>query len=121
MFDQVNNIAIIIRKCWLGNEEGIERVSAFCCMNFRIKNAKIFTVKIIANAREKINLILAAATGQPMERIATDTERDFFLDAQGAVDYGIVDEVLTKNPTGTDSAGANQGGSLDHGDKKAAG
>ena len=52
--------------------------------------------KEILRLRDKINNILVKATGQPMERIAQDTERDFFLDAKAAVDYGIVDEVLTK-------------------------
>jgi ATP-dependent protease ClpP protease subunit len=45
-----------------------------------------------------------------MERISTDTERDFFLDAKGAVEYGIVDEVLVKTPVGQDGTGANDGG-----------
>ncbi|MEP7200258.1 MAG: ATP-dependent Clp protease proteolytic subunit [Chloroflexota bacterium] len=76
--------------------------------------------KEILRLREKINLILVAATGQPMERIATDTERDFFLDAQGAVDYGIVDEVLTKTQVGSDGTGTKESGSVNHGDKKAA-
>src|SRR5207253_5367697 len=51
--------------------------------------------KEILRLRDKINNILVRASGQPMERIAQDTERDFFLDAQGAVEYGIVDEVLS--------------------------
>jgi len=43
----------------------------------------------------KLNKILAQATGQALERIERDTDRDFYLDAQGAKEYGIVDEVLT--------------------------
>ncbi|MCK4806378.1 MAG: ATP-dependent Clp protease proteolytic subunit [Candidatus Aegiribacteria sp.] len=45
--------------------------------------------------REKLNIILAEHTGQPLERIAKDSDRNFWMDAQEAVDYGIVDNVLT--------------------------
>jgi len=38
--------------------------------------------------------ILANATGQPLEVIERDTDRDFYLDAKGAVEYGLVDQVL---------------------------
>jgi ATP-dependent Clp protease protease subunit len=46
--------------------------------------------------RQKVllNEILAKSTGQPLEVIERDTDRDFYLDAKGAVDYGLVDEVL---------------------------
>ncbi len=50
--------------------------------------------KEILRLRERLNEILVKHTGQTMERIETDTERDFFMDAQGAVDYGVVDRVL---------------------------
>jgi ATP-dependent Clp protease, protease subunit len=66
--------------------------------------------KEILRLREKINTILVAVTGQTMERISLDTERDFFLDAKGAVDYGIVDEVLSKNPAPADGTGASDAG-----------
>ena len=66
--------------------------------------------KEILRLREKINTILVGVTGQTMERISMDTERDFFLDAQGAVEYGIVDEVLVKTPAGQDGIGASDGG-----------
>jgi len=41
-----------------------------------------------------LNDILAKSTGQPLEVIERDTDRDFYLDAKGAVEYGLVDEVL---------------------------
>jgi len=41
-------------------------------------------------------MFLAECTGQSLEKIAQDTDRDFFLDAQGAVDYGLADQVLLK-------------------------
>jgi ATP-dependent Clp protease protease subunit len=41
-----------------------------------------------------LNGILASHTGQPLEIIERDTDRDFYLDAKGAVEYGLVDQVL---------------------------
>ena len=46
------------------------------------------------HTRDVINDIIALHTGQPLERIRHDTERDFFMSAEGAQEYGIVDEVL---------------------------
>lgn len=48
----------------------------------------------ILDLRERLNNILAQNTGQPVERIALDTERDNFMSAQDAVSYGLVDKVL---------------------------
>jgi ATP-dependent Clp protease, protease subunit len=45
-----------------------------------------------------LNEILAAHTGQPIERIAKDTDRDRYLSAPEAKEYGLVDEVLAKPP-----------------------
>ncbi len=50
----------------------------------------------ILKTREVLNLILSQHTGQHMERISKDTDRDFYMDAQQAKDYGIVDDILTK-------------------------
>ncbi|SAI71818.1 ATP-dependent Clp protease proteolytic subunit [Bordetella ansorpii] len=49
----------------------------------------------ILDLRERLNRILADNTGQPVERIAVDTERDNFMSAEDAVSYGLVDKVLT--------------------------
>jgi ATP-dependent Clp protease protease subunit len=46
--------------------------------------------------RQRLNEILASHTGQPIERIAKDTDRDFFLSAAQAKEYGVVDEILTR-------------------------
>ena len=46
------------------------------------------------NTRDVINDIIALHTGQPLERIRRDTERDYYMSAEGAKEYGIVDEVL---------------------------
>jgi ATP-dependent Clp protease protease subunit len=45
--------------------------------------------------RDRLNKILAHHTGQPLEKIQQDTDRDNFLSAQQAVDYGLIDKVLT--------------------------
>lgn len=50
----------------------------------------------ILNVRERLNRVLAQHTGQPIERIAQDTDRDRFMDAEAAVDYGLVDKLLTQ-------------------------
>jgi ATP-dependent Clp protease protease subunit len=49
----------------------------------------------ILRLRALVDQILARHTGQPVERIARDTDRDFILDARQALEYGLVDEVLT--------------------------
>ena len=50
----------------------------------------------ILKTRERLNVILAERTGQPLEKIRHDTERDYFLSAQEAKDYGLVDSVIEK-------------------------
>ncbi len=50
----------------------------------------------ILKTREKLNKILAENTGKPIEIIERDTERDFFMSAQEAMNYGVVDKILTK-------------------------
>ena len=52
--------------------------------------------KEILETRESLNVILAQHTGQPLDVIARDTERDRYLSAIQAIEYGIVDEVLSK-------------------------
>jgi ATP-dependent Clp protease, protease subunit len=54
--------------------------------------------KEILRAREVLNEILSKATGQSIEKIAKDTDRDFFLSAEESKNYGLVDQVLTKVP-----------------------
>ncbi|MBW4048393.1 MAG: ATP-dependent Clp endopeptidase proteolytic subunit ClpP [Betaproteobacteria bacterium] len=46
--------------------------------------------------RERLNAILAERTGQSIEKIAQDTDRDFFMSADQAKDYGLIDEVIAK-------------------------
>ena len=57
----------------------------------------IYTKEIVS-LREKMNDILAHHTGQPVDRIRKDTDRNFFMSAEEAREYGIVDEVIYKKP-----------------------
>ena len=50
--------------------------------------------KHILNTREKLNKILAERTGQPLEQIEKDTDRDNYLTAEEAKEYGLIDDVL---------------------------
>ncbi|MBQ6445750.1 MAG: ATP-dependent Clp protease proteolytic subunit, partial [Clostridia bacterium] len=50
----------------------------------------------ILRTRERLNRILAENTGQPIEVIAQDTERDNFMTAEEALEYGLIDKVLDK-------------------------
>lgn len=52
--------------------------------------------KEILRLRNLLNKVLVKHTGQPEERIIRDTDRNFYMDAEQAVAYGIVDEILTK-------------------------
>ena len=56
-------------------------------------------IKIVADnilkTKKKLNEILAVNTGKPLEQIEIDTERDNYMSAQEAVDYGIVDSIIT--------------------------
>jgi len=52
------------------------------------------TAKQILKIKEKINKILAKHTGQPIEKIEKDTDRDFYLSALEAKEYGLIDEVI---------------------------
>jgi ATP-dependent Clp protease protease subunit len=63
----------------------------------QVSDIEIQAEDIIAT-RELLNEILAGHTGQPIEVIAKDTERDRYLTAAQAVEYGLVDEVLIKPP-----------------------
>ncbi|HMS81988.1 MAG TPA: ATP-dependent Clp protease proteolytic subunit, partial [Burkholderiaceae bacterium] len=51
--------------------------------------------------RERLNGLLAQATGQPVERIARDTDRDNFMSAEDAVSYGLIDRTLVSRTEAT--------------------
>jgi ATP-dependent Clp protease protease subunit len=50
----------------------------------------------ILKTREQLNKILAERTGQPLDRIERDTERDYYMSADEAKEYGVVDQVISK-------------------------
>ncbi len=58
---------------------------------------KIHAERII-RMRHKLNEIMAKRSGQPLEKIERDTERDYFMTSAEAKDYGLIDEVLEKRP-----------------------
>ncbi len=53
----------------------------------------------ILKLKKQLNLILSEKTGQPLERVESDTDRDFFMNAEQAKEYGIVDEVIASRKT----------------------
>lgn len=59
--------------------------------------------KEILKIKDTIHHILARHTGQPIERIRTDTERDFFMSGEEALEYGIVDKIIEKREMQTES------------------
>jgi ATP-dependent Clp protease, protease subunit len=61
--------------------------------------------KEILYLRQRLNEAMAKNTGQPIEKIERDVERDFFLSAEQARDYGIVDSVLERRPDDSVRAG----------------
>ncbi len=52
--------------------------------------------KRILRVRQTLNKILSEITGKPLEKIERDTERDYFMSAEESVEYGLIDEVITK-------------------------
>lgn len=57
--------------------------------------------KEILYLKKKLNQHLADHTGQPLSTIEDDTERDFFMSAEEAKDYGLIDQVITRKPSAT--------------------
>jgi ATP-dependent Clp protease protease subunit len=52
------------------------------------------TAKHIVKIKDKINQILAKHTGQKLARVERDTDRDFYLTAEEAKNYGLIDEII---------------------------
>lgn len=55
--------------------------------------------KEILYLKQQLNHYLAEHTGQPLERIAEDTERDFFMSPQESMEYGLIDRVIERRPS----------------------
>ena len=64
-------------------------------MRGQAEDMRIHTEHIL-RTRERLNRILAERTGQPLDRIAADTDRDNFLSAEEAAAYGLIDKVVSK-------------------------
>ena len=64
----------------------------------------------ILKIREKLNQIMAQHTGQPLEKIAQDTERDYFMSADEAKAYGLIDEVIVRSQEKPQTNGAKSAG-----------
>ncbi|MBM3255255.1 MAG: ATP-dependent Clp endopeptidase proteolytic subunit ClpP [Candidatus Omnitrophica bacterium] len=74
------NSRIMIHQPWGGVQGAAEDISRHA--------------KEILKMRDNINEILARHTGQPLDKVQKDTDRDYFMSAQEAKDYGIIDEVI---------------------------
>jgi ATP-dependent Clp protease protease subunit len=53
--------------------------------------------------KDELNTILAELTGQPLEKVEADTDRDYFMSAEDARVYGLIDSIVTRKP---DAGGA---------------
>ena len=62
--------------------------------------------KEILYHKQRLNELLADHTGQPFSRIQEDTERDFFMSAVEAKDYGLIDQVIDRRPSATNPIAA---------------
>jgi ATP-dependent Clp protease protease subunit len=78
------NARVLIHQPWAG---GISGQAADIALH----------AKEILRMRESINDLLVKHTGQAVEKIARDTDRDFIMSAQQAKEYGLVDEIITKH------------------------
>lgn len=58
----------------------------------------LISAKRIIKLREEINKYLAEWTGQPLKKVEKDTDRDYFMSAEEAKEYGIIDQVITRPP-----------------------
>ncbi|KPK98409.1 MAG: Clp protease ClpP [Omnitrophica WOR_2 bacterium SM23_72] len=76
------NSRIMIHQPWGGIQGAAEDISRHA--------------KEILNMRDKINEILASHTGQPLEKIQKDTDRDYFMSAVESKAYGLIDEVIVQ-------------------------
>ena len=74
------NSRVMIHQPWGGFEGAAEDISRHA--------------REILKMRDRINEILAKHTGQPLEKIQKDTDRDYFMSAKEAQEYGLVDEVI---------------------------
>ena len=70
--------------------------------------AKTRKYKCLEEARRRYRELLSRDTGQPIERIARDFDRDLFMTPEQAREYGIIDEILSRDELGTNRAPSNR-------------
>jgi ATP-dependent Clp protease, protease subunit len=69
--------------------------------------------KEVLGIRERMNHILAEHTGQPVDRVAKDVDRDYFMSPEEATEYGLIDRVLSRRDAVSPPKDADQGGTPD--------
>ena len=80
---------------WEGMKPGVPE--GMPCISYPLSPPNTYpTWEEIIKTRERLNKILAHHTGQPIEKIQTDTERDNFMGVEAAIEYGLVDKSLEK-------------------------
>jgi len=65
--------------------------------------------KEILRLKQDLNTILAKHTGQPVEKVEQDTDRDYYMTSSQALEYGIIDEVIVKRASGSKEGGTSHG------------
>jgi len=63
----------------------------------------------ILRLQDVIRELLVKHTGQPMEKIISDTDRDYYMNSEAAMQYGVVDEILKKGPAAEKGAATEKG------------
>ena len=100
MTEQTNAWALILAAGAKGKRYAMPHAKIMIHQPFGQVGGQISDIEIqaseILKTRDVLNEILASHTGQSIERIAKDTDRDFYMDAQQSKDYGIVDDILSK-------------------------
>jgi ATP-dependent Clp protease, protease subunit len=79
------NAKILIHQVWTGQFGG------------QASDVEIRAREVI-DLKQRVEQILADHSGQPLDRVSQDTDRDHFMTAAEAVEYGLIDEVLTGRP-----------------------
>ena len=87
------------------NKVNLEKIDFFNNLDFRYKPSSVFILIFssknkdeILFLKDRLNHELADRTGQPLDKIQTDTDRDFFMSPQQAMEYGLIDNVIDKSP-----------------------
>jgi ATP-dependent Clp protease protease subunit len=75
---------------------GAEKKNRFCLPNTRfLLHQPMIEAEEIVKMRERVNRMIAKETGQPYEKIVKDTQRNFWMGAEAAVEYGLVSKIIS--------------------------